>query len=243
MSLPLEGKNAVVTGGATGIGYAIAERFAQEGANVIIASRNRQRLETAAQHIGRGVVAIPTDVTVDEQMKSLFDQVERVDLLVTCAGGGLFGPVEKIPVALVRDQFAVRLFGQLSAAHYAVPKMPDGSAIIFCSGIGDRVGIPTFSGGCAIDGAINAMTRSLAVELADRNIRVNAISPGLIGDTDIQNNLTPEQMEYFFAETIKYIPLKRAGTPPEVADAALFLATTTYVSGLVLEVDGAWSAT
>jgi NAD(P)-dependent dehydrogenase (short-subunit alcohol dehydrogenase family) len=243
MNQPLQGKIAIVTGGATGIGYAVAERLAQEGAQVTIASRNAQRLEEAAQRIGHGTRAIPTDVSVDEQVKHLLDQFERVDLLVTCAGGGLFGPVEDVPLDMVREQFATRVFGQLAAAHFAVPKMPAGSSIIFCSGIADSAGLPLFSGGSAIDGAINAMMRSLSIELAPKNIRVNAVSPGLIGETEIKNNLSPEQMQGFFEATIEMIPLKRAGRPSEVADAVFFLATCAYMHGQVIEVDGGWTAT
>lgn len=243
MSQAVAGKNVIVTGGATGIGFAVAERFAHEGARVTIASRNTQRLEEAAQRIGHGVQAITTDVSVDEQVKNLFDHFEQVDIVITCAGGGWFGPVEDVPLDEIREQFATRLFGQLAAAHFAVPKMPPGSSLIFCSGIADSAGLPLFSGGSAIDGAINAMMRSLSVELAPRQIRVNAVSPGLIGDTEIKNNLPPEQMQMFFEQTIALIPLKRAGTPAEVAEAAFFLATCAYMTGQVIEVDGGWTAT
>ena len=243
MNQTLAGKVAIVTGGGSGIGYAIAQRFAISGAHVVLASRNAQRLIDATKRIGHGAVAIPTDVSDDEQLKRLFDQFEQVDLLVTCAGGALFGPIEVIAPSLVRDLFATRFFGQLTAAHYAVPKMPSGGVIIFCSGIADIVGLPFFSAGTAIDGAINAMTRSLAVELGSRGIRVNAISPGLIDDTDIQTNMSQEQLQEFASSTVNAIPLKRKGCPAEVADTALFLATCQYISGQVIEVDGGWSAT
>jgi len=239
----LTGKIAVVTGGSAGIGYAIARRFASLGAKVILASREPQRLATAAQSIGYGAVAIPTDVSDTEQVQGLFEGLERVDILVTCAGAAHFGAIDTVPVAQAKSLFEGRFFGQLAAAHYAVPKMPQGGVIIFCSGIAATVGLPYYSAGSALCGAVNSMTRALAVELGPRGIRVNAISPGFIEDTDIQSNLSKEQKENFAESTVAAkIPLKRAGKSDEVADAAFFLATCGYVTGQIIEVDGGWTA-
>lgn len=238
----LTGKIAVVTGGSAGIGYAIARRFASFGAKVILASREPQRLATAAKSIGDSCVAIPTDVSDFEQVQRLFEGLERVDLLVTCAGAAHFGAIDTVPVAQAKSLFEGRFFGQLAAAHYAVPKMLPGSAIIFCSGIAATVGLPYYSAGSALCGAVNSMTRALAVELGPRGIRVNAISPGYIEDTDIQSNLSKEQVENFAESTKAKLPLKRAGQSDEVADAAFFLATCGYVTGQIIEVDGGWTA-
>ncbi len=237
----LRGKVAVVTGGSTGIGYAVARRFASFGAKVILASRQPQRLATAAQSIP-DAVAIPTDVSDLSQVQQLFERLDQVDILVTCAGAAIFGAIDTLPIAQAKSLFEGRFFGQLAAAHYAVPKMPSGSVIIFCSGIAASVGLPYYSAGSALCGAVNSMTRSLAVELAPRGIRVNAISPGLIEGTDIQSNLSKEQVEDFSSSTIANIPLKRAGKSNEVADAAFFFATCGYVTGQIIEVDGGWVA-
>ncbi len=237
----LRGKTAVVTGGSTGIGYAIARRFASFGAKVILASRQPQRLTSSAQSIP-DAVAIPTDVSLPEQVQQLFDGLSQVDILVTCAGAAIFGAIDTLPVAEAKSLFEGRFFGQLAAAHYAVPKMPSGSVIIFCSGIAASIGLPNYSAGSALCGAVNSMTRALAVELAPRGIRVNAISPGLIKGTDIQSNLSKEQVENFFSSTpANSIPLKRAGNSDEMADAAFFLATCGYVTGQIIEVDGGWT--
>ena len=238
----LAGKIVVVTGGSTGIGYAIARRFASVGAKLILASRQPQRLVTAAQSIGYSSVAIPTDVSDLEQVQRLFEGLEQVDILVTCAGAALFGAIDTVPVAQAKSLFEGRFFGQLAAAHYAVPKMPPGSVIIFCSGIAASVGLPYYSAGSALCGAVNSMARALAVELAPKGIRVNAISPGFIESTDIQSNLSKEQLENFVESTKAKIPLGRAGQPDEVADAAFFLAICGYVTGQIIEVDGGWTA-
>ena len=120
--------------------------------------------------------------------------------------------------------------------------MPPGSVIIFCSGIAASVGLPYYSAGSALCGAVNSMARSLAVELAPRGIRVNAISPGLIEGTDIQSNLSKETRENFTESTLAKIPLLRAGQADEVADAAFFLATCGYVTGQIIEVHVGWTA-
>jgi NAD(P)-dependent dehydrogenase (short-subunit alcohol dehydrogenase family) len=238
----LTGKIAVVTGGSAGIGYAVAKRFATAGAKVILASRNPQRLETAARNIGNEAVAIPTDVSDVEQVQRLFEGLERVDILVTCAGAALFGEIDAFPIAQAKLLFEGRFFGQLAAAHYAVPKMPPESVIVFCSGIAASVGLPYYSAGSALCGAVNSMARALAVELAPRGIRVNAISPGLIEGTDIQSNLSKEQSKNFAELTKAKIPLKRAGQPDEVAEAVFSLAICSYITGQIIEVDGGWTA-
>ncbi|RYZ43551.1 MAG: SDR family oxidoreductase [Myxococcaceae bacterium] len=238
----LDGKIAVITGGGTGIGLAIAERFAHEGAEVVIAGRRQQRLDDAAAQLGHGVRGVATDVGDDAQVKRLMDSVPRVDLLVTCAGGAVFGPVEGVPSKAWRDLFNDRFFGQLSACHYAVPKMAAGSAIILCSGIAGHAALVNYSGGAGLCGAVNAMGRSLSVELAPKGIRVNVLSPGLTRDTAIDWGVPPEQLGAFMDRLVSNIPLKRPGTVRDMADAAFFLATCAYATGQVIDIDGGWTA-
>jgi NAD(P)-dependent dehydrogenase (short-subunit alcohol dehydrogenase family) len=138
----LEGKTAVVTGGGSGIGLAIAERFAREGAQLVLVGRRKQRLAEAAARIGAGAAGIPADVGDEAQVRALFEGLPRVDLLVTCAGHAVFGPIDELPPGAWRELFAARLFGQIYACHYAVPKMPEGGVILLCSGIAARAHVP-----------------------------------------------------------------------------------------------------
>jgi NAD(P)-dependent dehydrogenase (short-subunit alcohol dehydrogenase family) len=238
----LDGSFAVVTGGGSGIGLAIAERFAREGARVVIVGRNRARLDAALARIGPRASATVADVADDAALARVFAPLERVDLLVTCAGGAMFGAIDEVNPDAWRALFAGRFFGQLGACHHAVAKMPNGGAILLCSGIAGRVGLAKYAGGAALCGAVNALGRALAVELAPRGIRVNVLSPGLIQDTAIESNLSPAELATFYARAIERIPAGRAGAPRDVADAAYFLATCAYATGQVIDVDGGWTA-
>jgi NAD(P)-dependent dehydrogenase (short-subunit alcohol dehydrogenase family) len=238
----LKGKTAIITGGGTGIGFAIAERYASEGARVVIAGRSQQRLDEAVAKIGRGARGIATDVADESQVKRLIDSVPELDLLVTCAGGAVFGPVEGVPQKSWRELFDARFFGQLSACHYAVPKMPPGSAIVLCSGVAGHAALVNYAGGAGLCGAVNAMGRSLAVELAPKGIRVNVLSPGLTRGTAIDWQVAPENLDAFMSSLMGHIPMRRTGTVHEMADAAFFLATCAYATGMVLDIDGGWTA-
>jgi NAD(P)-dependent dehydrogenase (short-subunit alcohol dehydrogenase family) len=238
----LDGKTAIITGGGSGIGLGIAERFVREGAQVVIAGRSMQRLETAVAKLGRAARAVQTDVADESQVKRLIDSVESLDILVTCAGGAVFGPVEQVRTQAWRELFEGRFFGQLSACHYAVPKMKPGSSIMFCSGIAGHAALANYAGGAGLCGAVNAMGRSLAIELAPKGIRVNVLSPGLTRDTAIDWGVPPEAVPGFLAGLANNVPMKRPGTAADMADAAFFLATCAYATGMVLDVDGGWTA-
>lgn len=240
----LEGKVAVVTGGTSNIGLGIARRFAREGARVLVVGRDPGRLAQAVEQIGPNASSTSADVANEEQVRGVFEPLERVDLLVTCAGSAVFGPIDKLPPQAWVDLFAARFFGQIYACHYAVPKMPEGSSIILCSGIAAKSGIPNYAGGAALCGAVNSMAKALALELAPRGIRVNAISPGLIVPPEGRPGQprTAEHSGLIQGFIDERIPMRRPGRPDDMADAALFLATCDYATGIALDVDGGWTA-
>lgn len=239
----LDNKIAVVTGAGSGIGLAIAERFGAEGAEVILVGRQKERLDEAAARIGGGARGVSVDVGEEEQVRRLMEDLPRVDILCTCAGKAVFGPIDELPPSAWKDLFHARFFGQLYAVHHAVPKMPEGSSILLCSGIADAAYVPDYAGGAAICGAVNGMGKNLAVELAPRGIRVNVLSPGLILGTDIKFNLDGPKALDFVKRSIADTPLPYHGSPKDLADAAIFLATCNFVTGQVVEVDGGWTAT
>jgi len=238
----MEGKLAVVTGGGSGIGLAIAERFASEGAEVVIVGRTKARLDDAVKQIGDRARAVAVDVGVEDQVRDLFESLPRVDILATMAGKAVFGRVDELPPSKILGLFESRFMGQVYAVHHALAKMSEGGVILLCSGIADRAHVPKYSGGSALCGAVNAMGRNLAVELGPRGIRVNVLSPGFIGGTAIDFNLEGDDAIDFVKRSIANTPLGRPGEPHHLADAALFLATCEFASGQVIEVDGGWTA-
>jgi len=241
--LDLEGRLAVVTGGASGLGFAAAERLASSGAEVLLVGRSATRLEAAAERIGGKADVRVADVSDPDQLRDLFEDLVEVNVLITCAGWSVSGLVTEVSMAKVRDLFDTRLLGQLAAVAHGVPKMPVGSAIVLCSGVADRLGRRGYSAGTAVDGAINALTRQLAVELGPLGIRVNAVSPGMISDTDHETGLPRHVVDRLFAASVSRVPQGRLGLAADVADVIHFLVSTTYVSGHVIEVDGGWSVT
>ena len=241
----LSGKTVLITGAGRGIGRAVAERFAAEGATLFLAVRNLEQgmvlaSELQAKH-GIGCHALCCDVSDADSVKTLFRELfshnKTLDVLVNNAGvldDALIGMVT--PVQVERT-FASNSFSVLYCSQYAARMMQraGGGSIINLSSIIGRVG----NAGQAVYGgskaAVIGMTQSLAKELAPQQIRVNAIAPGFI-DTDMAHSLPEEK----FQQRLQSIAMGRIGSADEVANVALFLASglSSYVTGQVIGVDG-----
>ena len=239
----LDGKIAVVTGGSSGIGLAVSSCYAEEGAHVIMLGRDRQRLDEAVAEVGHGAVGLTVDVSEPEQARAFFEDLERVDILVTLAGSAKFGPIDEFTPEEWSEYFRNRFFGQTTCCHYAVPKMGEGSVIVLCSGIAADTHVSDYPAGSSICGAVAGLGKSLAVDLAPRGIRVNVISPGFIGFTKIVTNLEHENLVKFVNNSVAATPLGHPGLPSNVTEAVLLLTTNDFISGQVLHVDGGWTAT
>ncbi|WP_341675062.1 SDR family NAD(P)-dependent oxidoreductase [Niveibacterium sp. SC-1] len=241
----LEGKVALITGANRGIGEAIARLFARHGAQLLLGGRRQEALEAVARGIveegGKEPVILAFDVTDPNAVRDAFQRVfkehRRLDVLVNNAGvlgDALIGMVTE---AQIQDTFAVNVFGVIHCAQYAARLMArsGGGSIVNLSSIigthGNR-GQSVYGGSKA---AVIGITQSLAKELAPQNIRCNAIAPGFI-DTDMTRTLAPE----IHAERMRSIAMGRIGTPTDIANTALFLASdlSAYVTGQVIGVDG-----
>jgi NAD(P)-dependent dehydrogenase (short-subunit alcohol dehydrogenase family) len=241
----LEGKVTLVTGGNSGIGLATAQRFVNEGAYVFITGRRQEELDAAVQQIGKNVTGVRGDVSnladLDRLYATIQEQKGRLDVLFANAGGGSFVPLGEITEEHYDKTFNINVKGLLFTVQKALPLIPDGGSIILNASIVSIKGVPAFSVYSATKAAVRSFARSWTVDLKERKIRVNALSPGPI-DTPALNGLgeTPEQVEQIKAGLIASVPLGRLGSPDEIAKAAVFLASddSSYVAGIELFVDG-----
>jgi NAD(P)-dependent dehydrogenase (short-subunit alcohol dehydrogenase family) len=239
----LEGKIAVVTGGNSGIGLATAQRFAQEGAFVFITGRRQNQLDTAVNQIGRNVVGVQGDVSNLADLDRLYAAVKEkkghLDILFANAGVSDFAILGTISEEHFHKTFDINVKGLLFTVQKALPLFQDGGSIILNASIGSSKGVE----GLSVYGATKAATRSFArswtMELKDRKIRINALSPGPI-TTPSRSGWPEEQVEQFKKNVVNSVPLGRMGNPDEIAKAVAFLASddSSYITGIELFVDG-----
>ncbi|HBG25853.1 MAG: oxidoreductase [Planctomycetes bacterium GWF2_41_51] len=245
MAKQLVGKVAVITGASTGIGYSTALRFVREGAYVFITGRRQKELEAAAAQIGKNVTAVQGDVSNLDDIDKLYDTVKKqktkIDIVFANAGIAKFEVLGSITEEHYDKLFDINVKGLLFTVQKALPLMPDGGAIILNASVAASRASHAFSVYSASKAAVRSFARGWAIDLKDRKIRVNAISPGPI-ETDIlhTSNLTQQQVDQAKNRFKDLVPLGRMGKPDEVAAAALFLASdeSSFITGSELVVDG-----
>lgn len=241
----LEGKIAVITGGSSGIGLATAKRFVTEGAYVFVTGRRQTELKVAVRDIGKNVTDVQGDVSNLADLDRLYSIVKQqkghIDILFANAGLGEFSTLEKISEAHFDKTFDVNVKGLLFTVQKAVPLFKDGGSIILNSSIAASKGVEGFSVYSASKAAVRSFARTWTVDLIHHKIRVNAISPGPI-DTPAFSDLmqNEEHSRQLKKDLVSNVPLRRMGTPDEVAKVATFLASdeSSYVTGIELFVDG-----
>ena len=235
----------LVTGGSSGIGLATARAFIEEGATVFITGRRQGALDVAVAELGEAAIGIRSDISlledIDRVCQLINDRYGRLDILFANAGVGEFVPLQSATEEHFDRTFAVNVKGTFFTVQKALPLMPDGSSIILNASIAASKGFPSFSVYAASKAAIRAYARGWIVELRDRSIRVNVVSPGTIPTPAYDTlGLSAEEMEAFISSQSEANPLGRVGTPEEIAKAVLFLASddSSYVNGVELFVDG-----
>jgi NAD(P)-dependent dehydrogenase (short-subunit alcohol dehydrogenase family) len=234
----LEGKVAVITGGTAGIGLAAAKLFAAEGAYVFITGRRQKELDDAVEEIGDNVTGVQGDVANLADLDRLYETVAangRIDILFANAGLGEFARLEDLTEEHFDKIFGINVTGALFTVQKALPLLNDGGSIILTGSVASVKGTPAFAVYGASKAAIRNFVRGWTVELKDRRIRSNVLSPGPIAT--LQSVSAPrENME----RLVSTIPMGRMGEPGEVAKAALFLASddSSFVTGIELFVDG-----
>src|SRR5260221_2735639 len=247
-------RKAVITGASSGIGRATAIRFASDGYDVCINARRVGRLEELQQRLPAGNHLVcagdySDPQTSDRMSRQLKESWGRVDVLVNCAGIGQAAHVIDSAIEQWRQPFDTMFEGGVRTTRACVPLMPDGGRIIHVTSIHGGRAEPGSSAYAMAKAALNQFCRGLAVELAARNILVNAIAPGFI-DTEMSigpDGVNELETEWFRANYIvgHHLPLRRAGRAEEVAGVAAFLAgpDATYITGQVITVDGGLTLT
>ncbi|UJR07849.1 hypothetical protein I4U23_012132 [Adineta vaga] len=241
----LDGKIALITGGSDGIGLATAQQFVAEGAYVFITGRRQEALDLAVQKIGKSVLAIRADSSKLEDLDHIYEVIKqekgKLDVLFANAGVGGTMPLDIITEKFYDDIFNINVKGVLFTVQKALPILNNGASIILNASFVSIKGSLASSVYFASKAAVRSFARCWCVDLKDRQIRVNAISPGPI-DTDLMHNLgsTKEISKNITDRVTSMTVMNRLGQPIEIAKSVVFLASddSSYITGIELFVDG-----
>jgi NAD(P)-dependent dehydrogenase (short-subunit alcohol dehydrogenase family) len=246
--MQLKNKVAVITGGSSGIGLATAKRFVDEGAYVYILGRRQSELDKAKAEIGRNVTTVKGDVASLADLDRLYQIVAAdkgtVDIVFANAGFVEHRTVDKITPEHYEKTFDINVRGVIFTVQKALPLMKNGGSIILNASIVADKGLPGHGTYGATKAALRSLAKTWTVELKDRGIRINTLSPGATDTPIIDGQFTSKEQadrakEAFSSRT----PLGRLGRPEELAGAALFLASdsSSYITGIDLPVDGGFA--
>jgi NAD(P)-dependent dehydrogenase (short-subunit alcohol dehydrogenase family) len=235
----LDGKVAVITAATSGMALASAKLFVEEGAYVYITGRRKDKLDQAVGEIGRNVTGVQGDASNLTDLDQLFERVKkekgRIDVLFASAGFVEFGKIGEITEEHFDNIFDLNVRGMLFTVQKALPLFADGGSVILNGSMASIKGYPNLSVYSASKAAVRSFARTWLVDLKERNIRVNVLSPGTI-DTAVLEPFGPEERQYFNS----LVPRGVIGRPEEIATVALFLASSesSFVNGVELFVDG-----
>ena len=236
-------KNVVITGGGSGIGLALAKRLARGGARVVITGRTASTLEAAVAEIGTGATAYRGNVVALADLERLAGHVQEelgaLDALFVNAGIAPHTPFGSTSEELFDEVFAINVKGAYFTVEKLAPLLRAGAGVVLTTSVANTMGLPDTAVYSAAKAAVRSMARTLSGELLSRGIRVNAVSPGPVDTGILETMMSAEAAAEFKAERVADNPVKRFGTPEEIAGAAAFLAfEATYSAGIELVVDG-----
>src|ERR1700723_1262783 len=232
----LRDKRVVVLGGSSGIGLAVAEQAAAQGADVVIASSNAERVQKAVESIGGEAQGQVVDVSDERALATFFSKLGAFDHLVFTAGDSLhLHDLAATDLQQARHAFELRYWAALAAVKYGSPHIRPQGSVVLTTGIAGQRPQKGWVIAASVCGTIEALTRALAVELAP--IRVNAVSPGVVR-TNLWQNMGAEEREALFESVGKSLPVGRVGEASDIAQAYLFLMQEGFSSGQTVVVDG-----
>jgi NAD(P)-dependent dehydrogenase (short-subunit alcohol dehydrogenase family) len=224
---------SVVVGGTSGIGLATARQLLQRGDTVHIVGRDKERLDAASS---RGLIGHQADGGDPSAIGAVVEAVGSIDrLIITLSGSEGPGPIGDLDLGMLRRAFDAKFWAHLVTLRAALPYLVAGGSITLLGAVSARAGMPGTAGIAAINGAVEALVKPLAVELAP--IRVNAVSPGLV-DTPWWSGLPAEARQAWFAQAASVLPARRVATADDVAEAVVLAATNPNITGTVIEADG-----
>lgn len=248
MNHSLNKKIAVITGGSSGIGLAIATSFINEGADIVITGRTEETLKKAVMTLGENAKGIVANVSSKVSLDALYERIKaefgRIDILVANAGGGVHAPLGEITEKQIDDQFATNVKGVVLTVQQALPLLGKGSSVIIIGSTASVDPGPNMSIYGATKAAVRNMVRSWVAELHGSGIRINIVSPGPVNTESLRAAFGENAREGLSFLTAKS-PLGRIGEPEEIAAVATFLASNAsgYVNGIELFADGGASQT
>jgi NAD(P)-dependent dehydrogenase (short-subunit alcohol dehydrogenase family) len=250
MASKFAGKVGVITGGSTGMGFATARRFVDEGMDhVFITGRRKDVLDAAVAEIGRNITGLQGDVANLADLNRLYETVRRqnrkIDVLFANAGVSQVKPFDAVDEQFFDLHFDANVKGLFFTVQKALPLLGHGSSVIFNTSAMIHIGLPSTTLYVATKAALRSIVRVMASEFAHRGIRVNTVSPGsIVTPLHGHSSLPPEARDQAVAVILQRTPAGRFGNADEVAKAVLFLASddSSYVTGEELVVSGGWSA-
>jgi NAD(P)-dependent dehydrogenase (short-subunit alcohol dehydrogenase family) len=232
----MQDQRLIVLGGTSGIGLEVARQAAGQGAQVTIASSSAERVRKAVADLGGAAEGQALDLADEASIQAFFQKAGAFDHLVFTAGDSLnLNQLASADLRQARRAFEVRYWGALAAAKYGSAQIRAGGSIVLTTGIAGARPRKGWVFGASVCGAMDALTRALAMELAP--IRVNAVSPGIVR-TNLWQNIPEQDREKMFAGVGATLPVGRVGEPSDIARAYLFLMQEGYITGQIVVVDG-----
>lgn len=232
-------KRIVVLGGSSGIGLAVAQQAAAQGAQVVIASSNADRIQNALQTLGGGAEGRSVDLSHEKAIQKFFTTLGDFDHLVFTAGDSLnIGEIATADLEQAHRAFDLRYWAALAAVKYGSAHIRQGGSIVLTTGLAGQRPHQGWAFGASVTSAVEGLTRALAVELAP--LRVNAVSPGVVR-TSLWKNMTEQDRDAMYEHIGNKLLVGRVGEPEEIAHAYLYLMQEGYSTGQVIVVDGGGS--
>ncbi|WPO96052.1 SDR family oxidoreductase [Buttiauxella sp. HR94] len=244
MNKQLDGKIALVTGGTSGIGLATTQVLAAQGAQVFITGRRQAELDAAVESIGAAATGIRADASkladLDAVYAQIAKQVGRLDILFANAGGGDMQPLGAISEEHFDRIFGTNVRGVVFTVQKALPLLVDGASVILTGSTTSVMGTASFSVYSASKAAVRNFARSWALDLKDRGIRVNVVSPGPVRTPGLSELVPDEHRQGLFDALAAQVPLGRLGEPEEIGKVVAFLGSdaASFINGVELFVDG-----